>query len=775
MGTAELKPNLQDLQKDVIELLGEISKLMGCASETLGEQTKEGNYSKFKRELEQAAKNVKNRELRMAIVAPMSSGKSTIINSIIGQELLPSRNSAMTTLPTEIILDATCEKPILSLGENIRETLEKTVSILKNLENVVTKEGLGEYPHLIPLFENIISGYLTTIPSQIEGHEAIGKILPDLNDLIRLCSILAPYKNPIEELTELPRIFTPFRCNHTSAQSEYLGNLVIVDTPGINEAGDNIRLKQLVDRELEKSSLVLIVLDFTQLKTEAAEKVRQDVKQVVKLRGLENLYVLINKIDQRRTGDMKEDEVRSFVGAEFGLEIQEQVFEISARRAFSAASFLLEKAHYPEREVSEMRTARSLAQEVYGIDWEEDLAEATTEVLDQKAQSLLKKSGFPPFLDESISALMERAAPKSMRSALETARNRLKELNNDIDLRSKAISLDEQELRLQIGALDDDLNKLETCRKRMKEVAQDRSNLDEKLNDILDKLKKSVTFEVEKFFIEEEYQKAGIEKKTLLLFNKMKNVIFQDSYKDTRQIRFEHEALAKNFIDLILSLHKSLVEQRLQEVSPHIKAEVEETRKQFVSQVEKEIKPIIERAYKRLNEAFDLNLDLPSLTLSPIERDMVKPTIQEDKRRIPQEDCVTYEERRDWYHWLWLVPYKKEVRIKSEDKEEAYYTVYLSEIQININEWIEKIISNIKHSINKYFDKDYQNQVEHYFDNLDGYLLKYQDSLKKAQKNQNRSLEEKRGLINTLNTKREKVKEYTQKVERFLENTQDFN
>ncbi|MCI5151443.1 MAG: dynamin family protein, partial [Candidatus Electrothrix sp. MAN1_4] len=40
-------------------------------------------------------------ELRMTIVAPMKAGKSTIINALIGQELLPSHSAAMTTLPTE--------------------------------------------------------------------------------------------------------------------------------------------------------------------------------------------------------------------------------------------------------------------------------------------------------------------------------------------------------------------------------------------------------------------------------------------------------------------------------------------------------------------------------------------------------------------------------------------------------------------------------------------------------------------------------------------------
>ena len=48
---------------------------------------------------------VRNGELRAVVVAPMKAGKSTLVNAIIGYELLPARGSAMTTLPTRIVLD----------------------------------------------------------------------------------------------------------------------------------------------------------------------------------------------------------------------------------------------------------------------------------------------------------------------------------------------------------------------------------------------------------------------------------------------------------------------------------------------------------------------------------------------------------------------------------------------------------------------------------------------------------------------------------------------
>lgn len=207
------------------------------------------------------------------------------------------------------------------------------------------QEKLAQYPHLQIMPKLIQEALVESVPHESEGRKNIALTLTSLNDIVRLCSILYPSVDPLQSLTEVPRIRTPFWLSQTNQQSETLGKLVIVDTPGPNEAGENLRLQTVVSEQLRKSSMVLIVLDFTQLKNEAAEKVKQDVQRVIDLRGKESLYVLINKVDQRRDGDMKPEQVQQFVAAEFGIgEVGNinRVFEISARRAFTSANFLME-------------------------------------------------------------------------------------------------------------------------------------------------------------------------------------------------------------------------------------------------------------------------------------------------------------------------------------------------------------------------------------------------------------------------------------------------
>ncbi|KAF3889758.1 MULTISPECIES: hypothetical protein [Nostocales] len=185
----------------------------------------------------------------------------------------------------------------------------------------------------------------------------------------------------------------------------------------------------------------MIVLDFTQLKTEASEKVKKEVQKIIKLRGVETLYELINKVDRRREGDMSTEQVKQFVAAEFGIgeaSERERVFETSARRAFTSANFLMELQRNPDVLITHMKTVNALAQEVFAMDWEEELEETTTEDLQRKAERLWKKSGFDLFLKRSISALMEKAAPRCIKSALNIAHSYLTELSNDVQLRNSA-------------------------------------------------------------------------------------------------------------------------------------------------------------------------------------------------------------------------------------------------------------------------------------------------------------------------------------------------
>ena len=154
-----LKPNVQELQKDVIALLEQISDLMHRASTDIGSDSTDNKYEKFQQEVAQEVDKVKNLELRMAIVAPMKAGKSTIINAIIGQDILPSRNAAMTTLPTEIVFNTELTEPTLTLSAEILLVFQDTHLALQDkiqqLGNQGLEEKIAQYPHLPAFLTNL--------------------------------------------------------------------------------------------------------------------------------------------------------------------------------------------------------------------------------------------------------------------------------------------------------------------------------------------------------------------------------------------------------------------------------------------------------------------------------------------------------------------------------------------------------------------------------------------------------------------------------------------
>lgn len=795
MTSNPLKPNVQDLQTDVIELLGQISTLMYRASTALSSDQASKKYADFKKEVDDANRNVDKLELRMAIVAPMKAGKSTIVNAIVGQDILPSRNAAMTTLPTEIVFNAELLEPALRLSPEILTVFQETLLTLQRQIRELGTEEMGkkmeQYPHLIGLLEQIRDEMWGSLTSpKTSGREQIIKALTGLNDIVRLCSLITPLSDPLVQLTDVPCIETPFRRAQEAEKSEKLGNLVIIDTPGPNEAGENLRLAAVVEEQLRKSSIVLIVLDFTQLKTEAAEKVKKDVQKVINLRGKENLYVLINKVDQRRDTDMTPEQVRQFVAAEFGIgdsSDAERVFEIAGRRAFVAANFLQELELHPNFAPKQMQTGRALAQEVFGIDWEEDLEEATIEELQKKAQRLWKKSGFDLFLEKAIKALIERAAPQCMNSALKLSRSRLVQLRDDVELRSRAIAQDAEKLQREVGSLETDLKSLEACRTRLQEVDIIKTQLNRNLQKILQDLKKAAKVSLEDYFMKEEYQRSDwlkqkdIDARNWLLTpladfelfpkwvsKQMKSAL---EFKPSGLFEFKTQAEAEEFANQAITYAKQRADSLLSGVRQETAKEIELARTGLSNFLEKETKPIIERARTRLNEAFNVNLSLPQPALKADELQLVKPRVNTKTRYVDQGYEEQTVKKRDWWHWLWVVPYEEKVKVKRPDKQESYYTISLDELIKDVNQSIETGINSINQGINKYLDEDFQERVSEFFKALEDYLGNYRNSLKQAQNDQRLSLEEKEKLVGELGCLVPEATKYVEKADNYLKYT----
>lgn len=797
MNTVVLKPKVQDLQADVISLLENISSLMGRANHALKTDSSGERYAQFQQEINEETHKVKHLELRMAIVAPMKAGKSTIINAIVGQDLLPSRNAAMTTLPTEIVFKADLPEPILVLPAESLCAFERAYRSLeykmKNQGLEWVNDQLAEYPHLYRLSQKIQETVEFPAQSTVRGHEAIIEMLLDLNDLVRLSSLLEA-KDLLSQCIDVPRIETPFWQAESTDESEVLGNLVIVDTPGPNEAtsnldqeGDSFKLASIVKEQLSKSSIVLIVLDFTQLKTEAAEKVKRDVQQVISLRGKENLYVLVNKVDQRLDNDMTPDQVCQFVAAEFGIgddSDTNRVFEVSARFAFSAANFIQELEHSPGIIVATMKTVENLARQVYGRKWERELKRAIeandTEDLREEAYLLWKDSGFDTFLKQAVNALMERAAPKCIKSALKLSQSRLIQLQEDVKLRSKGIAKEASELQRQVDELETDLERLNACYTKLNDVSKIKENLHHQLSKTLLFLQENAKVSLEQYWKQEESQRvdSSNEHRIALAYsansifpsldevwskgsNLFRNFRFGDWLtkqsgakidQDKRLIECKTESEAEELTNQSINFAKQQINELLEETRKEAQQRIENARWKLNEQLKTDTKPIIDKARRRLNEAFNVNLSLPEFSSPTDDFEIAQPRIKSSHRYVDQGYETQKVQKRSFWHWLWIVPYEETTRVKRPDKREDYYTVSLEELIEEINCSITSSITNIEQSINKYIDEDFQDRVNLFFEDLDTYLRRYKESLQQAQVDKSLSHGEKEQLVAELDS-----------------------
>jgi hypothetical protein len=803
-----LKPNISTLRESVIVVLSQAQSLMNYANQEL---VTLNSYAQHAKSIENEITKVKNLELRMAIVAPMKAGKSTIINAIVGQDILPSRQQAMTTLPTEIVFSKEVTEAKLMLrheGSDAFDVLKQSWGSLKRKINQIgleqAKERTKAYPHLQDLLEDVSDNpessltselseieaiqpdlgedvsdnpepsftpevseieaiqpdlgedvsdnpesSLTSELSEIEaiqpdlgedvsdnpepsftpevsGTEAIQTTLAKVNDLVRLCSALEPSDNPLMSLVSAPRIEVPFCQTESSLKLDGVGKLVFVDTPGPNEAGD-MNLADVVKRQLESSAIILLVLDYTQLTTEAAEKVKRDVDEVAEIKGRESIYILINKVDMRKKKeDMTKQQVLEFVNNKFGIEAStNRVFEISASRAAYASNFWNEKKK-GFTNPQDMRTSDLLGMQYYGDSWRKKFQKKVDmDDMEEAATDVWSESGFAEFLQKAIAALMIKAAPLTLLNALNDVRYGLTSLQNSINFQKNIFGQDVQKLQGQISALEHDLENLLDCQNKLKSQVKDiGKTLEQELITSLHNMKEQSSAELNNIFISREFSEAGLGKKfgrgILDMIQWFSNV----KYQEAGLIEFNSQAEVDSFIEGVTASIRTITNNLMFNAREDAVKQINKSRQNIESLLKKETKPIVEQSQSRFKEQFNVNLELPNI-FDDVELEQnidLDVSTKVDFRYVYENEIV---KQRRWYSlWIW-----KHNEVKVVEKTERFYTVSIDTITSSINQSISSAVHNVTSQIFNYLQEDFQSVLDKFFDNLDGFLKGYQKDL----------------------------------------------
>lgn len=231
-----------------------------------------------------AFNNINNSIFPINVIATMSSGKSTLINALLGKKLMPSKNEACTATITEIL-------------DNDMETFE---AVVYDKDDVV----LQEVPHLTY------------------------EVMNELNDNSEVSKIAA--KGNI-----------PFLDARSTA-------LMLVDTPGPNNSQCDEHEKTTYKAiNNDSNNLILYVLNGTQLSTNDDKRLLEYVAEQMKKGGKQvrdRFIFVINKMD---CFNPEEEDIgkaiiaaKRYLGA-YGIE-DPQIFPCSAYTALNIRTYFEE-------------------------------------------------------------------------------------------------------------------------------------------------------------------------------------------------------------------------------------------------------------------------------------------------------------------------------------------------------------------------------------------------------------------------------------------------
>ncbi|GDK46160.1 dynamin family protein [Escherichia coli] len=416
-------------------------------------------------ELEGEQIKTARREMVLAVVGTMKAGKSTTINAIVGQEILPNRNRPMTSVPTLIRHVPGKTEPVLHLEHiqpvrNLLITLQEKLAPPAGQQVAQTLQQTGDTRELLDILTD--DGWLK---NEYHGEEEIFTGLASLNDLVRLAAAMGS-EFPFDEYAEvqkLPVIDVEF--SHLVGMDECQGTLTLLDTPGPNEAGQP-QMEVMMRDQLQKASAVLAVMDYTQMNSKADEEVRKELNAIADV-SVGRLFVLVNKFDEKdRNGDGA-DAVCQKVPAMLNSDVlpASRVYPGSSRQAYLANRALHELRKNGTLPVDEA-WVDDFVREAFGR-MKKDYVCKDSELATEGATDLWEGSLIDQLITEVILSSHSRAAALAVDSAAAKLMQNAENISEYLSLRHQGLMQSIQSLQAHITSLLEDIREIADCQEQV--------------------------------------------------------------------------------------------------------------------------------------------------------------------------------------------------------------------------------------------------------------------------------------------------------------------
>ena len=708
----------------------------------------------FKRILENEGDKLKNLEFIISIVGTVKAGKSTTINAIVGQEILPNRAYPMTTLPTLVTHKKGQVEPKLTMPKY--ETLNK---FLNQVREKLKKDSNGEFSkdsHGKEIIKTISDKNLR-FKEIYQGKDNIYIFLQTLNDLMRLAKdikLTPPYKE-FEKINELPRIEIEFYyLNHLEDMSNT--RLSLLDTPGPDEFGHSEELKNIFRTQLKQSSAIMLVMNYTVINNEGAGKTREEVKEIRNLIKDEHLFVLVNKFDEKTSKDPDYENTKQNISKSMfdGKLKVENIFPISARLAYLV--------NIARRELSlkgkinkTIPWVEDFGDKILGRKWENQI-ENITEIEEACAEAW-KDSYFKKPLDKIIIHGYSNSAFESLGGILHKIEEINRILSNTFKTRESSLNDDIEDLKQNIENLKKDIENIGIVSRDLDEKIKNKlkdmeSNIDEKEKKILGKAKSQIgeIYDDRESNQINERKKIEERRKELkanqplnniganilaLLHHKDNNKSSKNSDIETKQLEekgileFKNSDAAKLFIrDLTDNLSEN-VNKIFNELDNMINSTKDEFIPSLNKDIEKSIGSIIVKIKEKVGENIEIRIPTLKIDKNKLKLDYFEEAIENGKKYNPKK-----REQSGAFGWLKRKVDFFDANWGYDDGYDDIFKISKGNIDKNVDKAFQNVSSEIQTIINDLFKNQIEKEIKESVSNLIQEIELYREEMISVEK-----------------------------------------
>lgn len=708
----------------------------------------------FKRILENEGDKLKNLEFIISIVGTVKAGKSTTINAIVGQEILPNRAYPMTTLPTLVTHKKGQVEPKLTMPKY--ETLNK---FLNQVREKLKKDSNGEFSkdsHGKEIIKTISDKNLR-FKEIYQGKDNIYIFLQTLNDLMRLAKdikLTPPYKE-FEKINELPRIEIEFYyLNHLEDMSNT--RLSLLDTPGPDEFGHSEELKNIFRTQLKQSSAIMLVMNYTVINNEGAGKTREEVKEIRNLIKDEHFFVLVNKFDEKTSKDPDYENTKQNISKSMfdGKLKVENIFPISARLAYLV--------NIARRELSlkgkinkTIPWVEDFGDKILGRKWENQIENITE--IEEACDEAWKDSYFKKPLDKIIIHGYSNSAFESLGGILHKIEEINRILSNTFKTRESSLNEDIQKLKQNIENLKKDIENIGIVSRDLDEKIKNKlkdmeSNIDEKEKKILGKAKSQIgeIYDDRESNQINERKKIEERRKELkanqplnnisanilaLLHHKDNNKSSKNSDIETKQLEekgileFKNSDAAKLFIrDLTDNLSEN-VNKIFNELDNMINSTKDEFIPSLNKDIEKSIGSIIVKIKEKVGENIEIRIPTLKIDKNKLKLDYFEEAIENGKKYNPKK-----REQSGAFGWLKRKVDFFDANWGYDDGYDDIFKISKGNIDKNVDKAFQNVSSEIQTIINDLFKNQIEKEIKESVSNLIQEIELYREEMISVEK-----------------------------------------